>query len=84
MPMVTCPTCEQEFQWDDYYDVTKGHTRDCPHCTNECEVIEVDQVTIVSLQGMREAEQRGARPEDCRCTSGALQPEDTCPHHGHL
>lgn len=24
------------------------------------------------------------RPDDCTCTSGALQPSDGCPHHGNL
>jgi hypothetical protein len=31
-----------------------------------------------------EATSSKTRPDDCMCTSGALQPSDGCPHHGNL
>jgi hypothetical protein len=42
MPMVLCPNCDQEFQWDDYYDIAPGKTRECMHCHRELVVIDVD------------------------------------------
>lgn len=42
MPIVECPSCEQESQWDDYYFVKPGTTRECQHCGVELEVLSVD------------------------------------------
>lgn len=32
LPMVRCPHCEYEFQWDDYYDIDAGSKIDCGDC----------------------------------------------------
>lgn len=42
LPMCTCPNCKFEFQWDDYYDVKSGSTRDCPVCEKEIEVLSTE------------------------------------------
>lgn len=50
MPMVTCPSCEKEFQWDDYYDVEVDEVRDCPHCGRGCKVVAKDVEIVVDLE----------------------------------
>jgi len=58
MPIVQCPSCFKEWQWDDYYDVHIGSERECPHC--ECTVIVtcVDTVVRASIEvkGFHEGE----------------------------
>lgn len=44
MPVMECPGCGKEWQWDDYYDVRVGSERECPHCEKTVEVIEAEQV----------------------------------------
>jgi endogenous inhibitor of DNA gyrase (YacG/DUF329 family) len=39
MPMITCPACGKEFQWDDYLGVRAESTHDCPHCAEKITVI---------------------------------------------
>lgn len=45
MPIVECPHCHKVFQWDDYYDMQEGDSRECPQCEKEIFVIGVSQVT---------------------------------------
>ena len=45
MPMVDCPHCRKEFQWDDYYDIKPGDTKECLYCEKVIHVIVVDTVT---------------------------------------
>ena len=54
MPIVQCPNCEQESQWDDYYDIRTGAVRDCQHCGVELEVLSVD-TTIECRIGIKGA-----------------------------
>lgn len=49
MPMVRCPHCRMEFQWDDHYDIDAGHTRDCPKCEKVIHVLRVDTTINVIL-----------------------------------
>ena len=49
LPMCTCPHCEEEFQWDDYYDVMAGCTKDCPKCGKVIHVVATDTVRQVLL-----------------------------------
>lgn len=56
MPIVECPNCEQEFQWDDYYDVSAGNSRECQHCGSELEVLSVD-ITVECRIGIKGAEE---------------------------
>lgn len=51
-PMVECPRCGKEFQWDDYYDVEDDDERECPLCNGMIRVTNVDTsitATLVSL-----------------------------------
>lgn len=32
LPMVECPACKKESQWDDYYELDTGSQRECPKC----------------------------------------------------
>ena len=41
-PMATCPHCEAEFQWDDYYDLAAGSEHDCPKCERTIYVLDTD------------------------------------------
>lgn len=50
LPMVVCPVCGKESQWDDYYDARVGTTRDCPKCEALIEVVEIDIVTYVRVK----------------------------------
>lgn len=34
-PMVTCPHCGEEFQMDDYYDLSSGDSFYCGRCEEE-------------------------------------------------
>lgn len=49
LPMVECPECEREFQWDDYYDVERGSEYECPHCKAQVVVILAERQTYVQL-----------------------------------
>lgn len=49
MPMVDCPHCGKEFQWDDYYDVKAGDERDCPKCERTIHVESADVAIEVIL-----------------------------------
>lgn len=59
MPIVECPLCEQESQWDDYYDIKAGTTRECEHCGTELEVLSVD-TTIECRIGIKGSEGKPA------------------------
>jgi len=50
MPMVECPSCGKEWQWDDYYDVEVNEERECPHCGKGCKIVSVDTSIIVELE----------------------------------
>ncbi len=49
MPMVVCPHCEKEFQWDDYYELAVGDSRECPKCEKEIHVTYVDHCIFATL-----------------------------------
>lgn len=49
LPMVTCPACKRESQWDDYYDIGVGSSRECQHCEAEIVVTAVDVCTYISV-----------------------------------
>lgn len=49
LPMITCPACKREAQWDDYYDICVGSSRQCQHCEAEIVVTEVDTQTWVRV-----------------------------------
>ena len=49
IPMLQCPHCGQEFQWDDYYDVDVGSKIDCPKCERVIYVDTVDHRIHVTL-----------------------------------
>lgn len=40
LPMVECPHCGKEFQWDDYYDVKTGSETECSKCEKTIYVAE--------------------------------------------
>jgi len=44
-PMITCPHCGEEFQLDDYYDLSVGNTFDCGKCEKEIHILQRD-ITI--------------------------------------
>ena len=47
IPMVTCPHCGEEFQLDDYYNLSCGDTFDCNKCEKEIHILEM--VTVVEV-----------------------------------
>lgn len=49
LPMVTCPSCKRESQWDDYYDMHVGDSRECPKCEAEIVVTSVETYTYVTV-----------------------------------
>ena len=49
MPMATCPHCNQEFQWHDYYDVNNGDDRECPKCERAIHVVAKECVMYLDL-----------------------------------
>lgn len=49
MPMCECPHCGHEFQWEDYYEVEHGSSRECPRCEETIHVRCVDSVMMVEL-----------------------------------
>jgi len=49
MPIVVCPNCSKNWQWDDYYDLSVGDYRECPNCHTEIFVIEKDIEIVVKL-----------------------------------
>lgn len=49
MPMAKCPHCRQEFQWDDYYELSAGDTHECPNCEKAIHVLSVNHVMMVDL-----------------------------------
>jgi len=53
-PMITCPHCEEEFQVDDYYDLSSGDTFDCGRCDREIHIWATD--TVLSGDIKAEAE----------------------------
>lgn len=55
LPMVECPHCHEEQQWDDYYDIQHGDSRECHHCGKTIYVLSVDTQIVVRL---------GTIPED--------------------
>jgi hypothetical protein len=50
LPVIECPSCFNEFQWDDYYDIHVGHERECPHCKCTVIVTTVDTVVRASFE----------------------------------
>ena len=49
MPMLTCPYCDKEFQYDDYCDTERGDEIDCPHCEKVMVVDTLDFTINVQL-----------------------------------
>jgi hypothetical protein len=49
VPMLTCPSCDYEWQWDDYYDIKRGDERECPRCEKTAYVTDVDTQIYVCL-----------------------------------
>ena len=49
LPMVTCPHCDKEDQWDDYYDLRAGDVRDCPNCEKEIHILELDTIITICV-----------------------------------
>ena len=48
-PVVTCPYCNQEFQVDDYYDLSVDDYFDCQHCEKEIYILSMDTVIECEL-----------------------------------
>jgi len=48
-PMVCCPHCGKEQQWDDCYDLHAGSSRGCQHCEKEIHVLSTDTVIYARL-----------------------------------
>lgn len=63
MPMVECPGCFKEWQWDDYYDVRTGTERECPNCGADIIVTSVDQIirATVEVKGFHEGKNEGTK-----------------------
>ena len=49
MPIVECPHCGKEWQWDDYYNLHSGSVRTCPKCEKDVHVLSVDTVMYARL-----------------------------------
>lgn len=49
--MVECPHCGKVFQWDDYYELKVGDSRECPKCEKEVFVIATD-IEITATLGV--------------------------------
>lgn len=56
-PIVRCPNCDLEFQYDDYYDVEAGREIECIHCKTELEIMSVD-TTIQWRVGIKDTTPR--------------------------
>ena len=54
LPMLDCPHCEKEFQYDDYYDVHIDTEIDCPHCEKSFYILEKDTVIQVRIGKTKE------------------------------
>ena len=50
MPMMSCPSCNKGWQWDDYYDVENGDERECPNCGKVAVVSEKEVLMHVRLK----------------------------------
>ena len=66
VPMCECPSCHQEFQLDDYYEVSIGWDFECPKCDKTMYVLEKDVQIIWTLVtadewAEEEAKQNAAR-----------------------
>lgn len=53
-PMVTCPHCGVESQWDDYYDLRAGDERECEKCGKTVHVLSVEHVMHATVGTERE------------------------------
>lgn len=49
IPVVRCPHCGAEQQWDDYYDLHAGSSQDCEKCEKEIHVLSVDVVIYARI-----------------------------------
>lgn len=54
-PMVQCPHCKKESQWDDYYDLKAGEERECEKCGKTIHVHSVDYVMYATVSTEKEA-----------------------------
>ena len=54
LPIVCCPHCGAEQQWDDYYDLHAGSSRDCYECDKEIHVLSVDTVMYARVSTSEE------------------------------
>ena len=59
IPSAECPHCGVAFQWDDYYEMEAGDTRECPQCEKVIYVTGVD--TIIQATLSTEWPEGGAR-----------------------
>lgn len=48
-PMITCPHCGEEFQADDYYDLSAGDSIDCDKCEKEIFIWAADTTISADL-----------------------------------
>lgn len=66
-PMVTCPHCGVESQWDDYYNLKAGDHRECDKCGEQIHILDVEYMMyarvhthanggLVSEEGLSHAE----------------------------
>jgi len=44
MPIVTCPFCGNNFQYDDYYRLSSGDEIECPDCDKVMYLLSVDTI----------------------------------------
>jgi hypothetical protein len=50
LPIVTCPACQKETQFDDYYEMRAGDERECRHCEATIVVTSVVTCTYVTVK----------------------------------
>lgn len=58
LPMVRCPHCGKEQQWDDCYEIKSGSSIDCEECEKEIHVLSVDMTIHLRLSTAPDANQR--------------------------
>jgi len=50
MPMMQCPSCGKDWQWDDYYNIQEDDERECPNCEAVAVVVETEVLMHVKLR----------------------------------
>jgi len=64
MPMMECPACNKDWQWDDYYDVQEGTERECPNCGADVVVEWAEPLLHVCIKVKPNAALTGERTEE--------------------